>query len=398
MNGANMPQPSDPVKPDGLRRIIFVRQRFSRFGGGELILDRTLSALRARGLPVALLGRSWEGGGAIEFVRCDPPRFPRFLRERKFASAACRLLAQEQDCIVQSHERLPCCDIFRAGDGVHAAFVAHRARGMNRIAGRALYLHPFHRSVMALEREMFASARLQAVIANSQMVADEIVQHFGFAAEKIRLVPNGIDLARFHPGARKEHRTTVRTKLGTDENRPVALFVGSGFKRKGLDAAIAALAQSGIDGELWVVGHDRKPSAYASAAARAGLRTGRLRIIGPVADPLPYYGAADILVLPSIYDPFPSAVIEALACGLPAVTSTSCGARDAVIALDRNLVCDAFDRSGLATAVHRAFDLSTAPDTVDRARAIASGYGIDAMIQRMLALYADFGLIRETPQ
>src|SRR5690606_13388022 len=103
-----------------------------------------------------------------------------------------------------------------------------------------------------------------------QMVADEIVHHFGFPRERIHLVPNGIDLERFHPKARARYRAATRKELGTDEKRPVALFVGSGFKRKGLDAAIAALAASGVDAELWIVGQDRRPSAYVSQARRAG--------------------------------------------------------------------------------------------------------------------------------
>jgi UDP-glucose:(heptosyl)LPS alpha-1,3-glucosyltransferase len=305
MNAATMPHPSGPVKPSA-RRLLFVRQRFSNFGGGELILDRTMSALKERGVEVALLGRSWSGGRDVEFIACNPSRFPRFLRERKFASAACRRLAQEDGMLVQSHERIPCCDIFRAGDGVHAAFIEHRKRGMGTLEGTLLAMHPFHRSVIALERELFASPRLKAVIANSQMVADEIVRHFNFAREKIHFVPNGINLARFHPDARARFRNGTRRQLGTDEQKPVALFVGSGFKRKGLDAAIAALAKTASGAELWVVGHDRHPSAYQRLAERAGLT---LRMVGPVADPLPYYASADILLLPSIYDPFPSTVI-----------------------------------------------------------------------------------------
>jgi len=365
-----------------------VRQRFSSFGGGELILDRTMAALKERGVDVALLGRSWSGGRDVEFIPCDPSRFPRFKRERKFADAACARLAQEAGALVQSHERIPCCDIFRAGDGVHAAFIEHRKRGMGALAGAALSMHPFHRSVIALEREMFASPRLKAVIANSQMVADEIVQHFHFAREKIHLVPNGIDLARFHPDTRARFRNGTRRQLGTDERKPVAFFVGSGFKRKGLDATIAALSKSGIGAELWVIGHDRHPPAYQRLAERNGVN---LRLIGPVADPLPYYASADILLLPSIYDPFPSTAIEALACGLPVVTSTSCGAKEAVAKLDPSLVRDAYDVAGLADAVTRAFTLAAAPDTVTRARAIANGYDMNAMIDRLLQLYASLG-------
>ena len=100
-----------------------------------MILDRTMAALQERGVDVALLGRSWSGGRDIEFISCNPSRVPRFLRERKFANAACGRLVRESDALIQSHERMPCCDLFRAGDGVHAAFIEHRQRGMGALAG-----------------------------------------------------------------------------------------------------------------------------------------------------------------------------------------------------------------------------------------------------------------------
>lgn len=389
MNAANMPQRPDHVQPPLPKRVIFVRQHYTPFGGGELLLDRMMSAMLARGVPVALLGRSWTERKDIEFIPCAAPRFPRFARERRFAHAACRLLAGERDAIVQSHERIPCCDIFRAGDGVHAAFLKHRMRAMSPLACAGLALHPFHRSVLALEREMFASPRLKKVIANSAMVAGEIVKHFGFPRERIQIIPNGIDLARFHPSARERHRNELRNELGTDKQQPVLLFVGSGYKRKGLDAAIAALAASRTDAELWVVGSDRRPQAYAAMAERAGLVPSRFRLIGPVRDSLPYYAAADALILPSIYDPFPSTAIEALACGLPVVTSTGCGAREAVARLDPGLVRDAHDVSGLADAVRLALDLAVRSTTIDAARAIAGEYDLDRMAGRMLAVYSN---------
>ena len=384
-----MPHPPESVQSSGLSaRVIFVRQHFTPYGGAGLILDRTIAALSERGMRVALLGRSWPGRADTEFIRCDPPRFPRFRREHAFARAACQRLAEETGAIVQAHERMPCCDIFRAGDGVHATFIEQRMRGLGVLARTALSLDPFHHSVMALEREMFASLRLKAVIANSEMVADDIAKRFSFPREKIHLVPNGINLARFHPDVRQKFRAGMRERVGTPPSRPVVLFVGSGFKRKGLDAAIAAVAASKSDAELWVVGDDRRPGPYVSVAARAGMSPGRLRMIGPVPDPLPHYAAADALILPSIYDPFPSTVIEALACGLPVVTSESCGARDAAARLDRALVRDAYDTDGLAAALGRALELAALPSTIDAARKIASNYGIDRMIDRTLAVYA----------
>jgi UDP-glucose:(heptosyl)LPS alpha-1,3-glucosyltransferase len=389
MNAANMPHRSDPVKRVLPPRLVLVRQQFTPYGGGELILDRMLSALAARGVPLALLGRSWKERAGVEFIRCDPPRFPRFLRERRFARVACRRLAGETGALVQSHERIPCCDIFRAGDGVHAAFLRERTRDVPSYRRSAIMLHPFHRATLALEREMFASPRLKAVLVNSKMVADEIEAHFGFPRDRIRLVPNGIDLARFRPDARERHRDEVRRQLQADARRPVILFVGSGYKRKGLDAAIAAMAVGKVDAELWVLGSDRRPGGYARQAGRLGLKPSQLRLIGPVADPLPYYAAADALILPSLYDPFPSTVIEALACGLPVVTSTACGARDAVAGLDPGLVRDAGDVTGLAEAIHVSLSLASRPDTIGRARAIAAEYDVDRMVDRMLDVYSE---------
>jgi UDP-glucose:(heptosyl)LPS alpha-1,3-glucosyltransferase len=377
-----MPHPAPPVQPDA-DRIIFVRQQFSQFGGAELILDRLLTALAARGRRVALLGRSWRGGRDVEFIRCDPPKGTRAFRETLFARAACRRIAREKGALVQAHERVPCCDIFRAGDGVHAAYLEAKRRTQTAFGRLKDRFSLFHRNTLALERQLFASPRLQAAIVNSAMVADDIVRHFGFPRARIHLVPNGIDLARFRLQARNEHRAAVRARLGVPAAKSVALFVGSGFERKGLRPAIQAAAA--CDAELWAIGHDRRPASFAAEAERAGL--GRhFRLIGP-ADPLPYYAAADVLVLPSFYDPFPSTVIEALACGLPVVTTTGCGARDVAKRLDPRLVRDALDREGLAEALRVALMLAAKPETAARARAIAEEFGIDRMVDRMLAVH-----------
>jgi UDP-glucose:(heptosyl)LPS alpha-1,3-glucosyltransferase len=378
-----MPHPAPPVQPEA-DRVIFVRQQFSQFGGAELILDRMLSALTARGKRVALLGRSWRGGGDVEFIRCDPPKVMRAFRETLFARAACDLIAREKDALVQAHERVPCCDIFRAGDGVHAAYLEQKRRTQSvfgRLADRFSF---FHRNTLVLERKLFASPRLRAVIVNSEMVAGDVMRYFGFPRERIHLVPNGIDLARFRLEAREEYRAAVRAKFGVPAARPVALFVGSGFERKGLRPAIHAVAACG-KAELWAIGHDRRPASFVAEAERAGLEK-RFRLIGP-ADPLPYYAAADVLILPSFYDPFPSTVIEALACGLPVVTTTGCGARDVVKRLDARLVRDVLDREGLAEALRAAFALAAKPETAARARAIAAEFGVDRMVERMLAVH-----------
>lgn len=384
-----MQQAVAPVQPDLLRRrIAFVRQRFSRFGGGELMIDRIVTALASRGTGIKLIARSWEERPGVEFVRCDPPRFPRSKRDSRFAESACAIVTADGDLLVQSHERMPCCDIYRAGDGVHAAYLAHRARGMGFFPRLFQDISPYHRDVVRLERRMFESPRLKAVIANSAMVADEISTRFDFPRAKIHQIPNGIDLSRFVPETIRPLREPAREKLGIAPAAHVLILIGSGYARKGLAVAIEALATSKCGATLLVVGHDKHERRYAALAQKFGVDN-QIRLLGKRDDPRPFLAAADAMILPSIYDPFPSATIEALACGLPVITSESCGARDLVRELDLRLVRDAYDAAGFAEAIDAALELSSRPETGERCRALAAGFGMDAMIDKMLALYEE---------
>jgi UDP-glucose:(heptosyl)LPS alpha-1,3-glucosyltransferase len=218
------------------------------------------------------------------------------------------------------------------------------------------------------------------------MVADEIVEFYGVARDKIRHIPNGVELDRFHPGLRAEFRRSVRAELGLDEETPAILFIGSGYGRKGLSEAIAAVAASRAEPHLWVIGRDSHPARFIAEAERAGIGE-RFRIFGPRADPRPWFGAADAAILPSWYEPFGIVVLEALASGLPVVVSSACGAREAVEQADPALVATVGDRDGLAAALDLALALAAKPETAARLRSVAEGYGMDIMIDRMVRLY-----------
>lgn len=373
-----------------LPKLVFVRQKFSRFGGGELILNRTVEALSARGVSVSMIAREWEPNSGIEFHRCDPSRAPRSSRDSRFAKSACAIVARMPGALVQSHERLSCCDIFRAGDGVHAAYLAHRARNVGPMKRLFQNISPYHRDVVRLEREMFASARLKAVIVNSQMVADEIFAYFSYPRERIHHIPNGIDLARFDAATLASLRKETRAKLDLSDDRKVLVIVGSGYERKGVAQAIEALARSKSGAALLVIGNEKRTSRYRSLAKRLRIG-GDVMFLGRQENVLPYLAAADAMILPSIYDPFPSAALEGFAAGLPVITSESCGARDIARELDPGLVRDANDIAGLADAIAIAIALSNSPETREKARAIAGRFDMSAMVDLMLALYERLG-------
>ena len=234
---------------------------------------------------------------------------------------------------------------------------------------------------------MFASARLKAVIAISKMVADDLVRHYAYPRERIHHIPNGIDLDRFHPSLRR-HRTGMRRKLDVPDDYHVVLFVGTGFSRKGLDVAIDAVARLKNRAELWVVGRDRRPNHYLSLANKAGL-SGRYRYFGPQADPLPWYGAADVTILPSSYEPFGLTALESMACGVPSVVSKHCGVREVVEQFDPALVCNADNTDEVVQALELALDMAFRPEISERIRATAKRYGLDQMIERSIRLYAE---------
>jgi UDP-glucose:(heptosyl)LPS alpha-1,3-glucosyltransferase len=311
----------------------------------------------------------------------------RLWRDAGFARCVGRLIAEGRFTLVQSHERIPGCDIFRAGDGVHATWLALRARARGLSARLQHAISPWHRYTLSAERRVFANPRLKAVICNSRMVRDDIARRFSVPEDKLHVVFNGIDLEAFSPSLRQTSRQAVRLRLGVDDSTPVILFVGSGFERKGLRVLIDALAvMRERSAELWVVGRDKHADRYQARARRIGVGH-RVRFLGPQVDVKPYYGAADCFALPTLYDPFPNAVLEAWACGLPVVTSDSCGAAELVDPGRNGYVCDALDPAELARAMDALCATENAETLRDAARATALPLANSAMAARLGELY-----------
>src|SRR5205814_4728258 len=115
-------------------------------------------------------------------------------------------------------------------------------------------------------------------------------------------------------------RAEIRARHGIPLDAPLVLFVGSGFARKGVPALLEAMSALDRSSYLLIVGRDKRQARYEHRARALGIAP-RVRFVGAQPDVTPYYGAADVLALPTLYDPFPNVAIEALACGLPVVTS-----------------------------------------------------------------------------
>jgi UDP-glucose:(heptosyl)LPS alpha-1,3-glucosyltransferase len=370
-------------------RLAVVRQRYTPFGGAERFLENALSSLSEHGVAVTLFTREWNGAATkgIEPRIVDPFHVGGLWRDASFARAVCAALAHAPADLVQSHERIACCDVFRAGDGVHATWLEARARHLSPLRRFGVRIDPHHRFRLAMERRLFASTRLRAVICNSHMVKDDIARRFGVPTAKLHVIYNAVATDVFTPALRM-HRRRVRAQHRVPADATLFLHVGSGFERKGVAPAIDAVAELAPPTHLLVVGSDKHLARYAARARARGV-SDRVSFTGPQADPRPFFGAADAFVLPTLYDPCPNAALEAMACALPIVTSTSSGAAELALAHEAGLVCDAGDAPALAGHMRALLDPALRGRLGERARSAVLPLTGSAMTARLLALYGD---------
>ena len=371
-------------------KLALVRQRYTPFGGAERFMDRAIRAL-GQDADISVLAREWRGQAAgYRFVQCNPPHRSNVQRERGFAEAVRRVLQAEAFDLVQSHERMLPAGVaapflYRAGDGVHATWLRERARAQGGLGSLRNALNPYHRFMVALERDMFTHPGLTGVICNSRMVRDDIAARFAVPAARLHVIYNGVDLDAFSP-ARVEELHKNRSHQGFSADRPLLLHVGSGFERKGVRNLLAAFARIDSRATLVIVGHDKHAGRYQRAAVRLGIAD-RVRFSGALDDVAPLYAAADAFVLPTLYDPMPNAALEALACGLPVLTTPACGAAEFITEGVNGYVRDALDVDGLAQALARLADPAQAASMRTAARASVAHLSLDAMAQQLLALY-----------
>jgi UDP-glucose:(heptosyl)LPS alpha-1,3-glucosyltransferase len=317
--------------------IGFVRRGFSSSGGAESYLKRLAAGVVEKGHQVRLFTSSdWPaeewgfgpitrvgGGSATAFANEMEKLAPRFAREsaqtggtsfRSSSDSPRRAPPTRLECdLLMSLERIWQCDVYRAGDGVHRAWLERRAQTGGPWPRLSQILNRKHSATLALEKSLFADRGAGRVIANSRMVKEEIAQFYGYPLEKMDVVYNGVPLAAFQLD--EGDRTKNRHALGLGLEEVAVLFAGSGWERKGLRFAVEAIEKSGKQMRLLVAG--RGDEGKFSAA--------RVRFLGVVSDMPALYGAADIFLLPTIYDPFSNACLEALAAGLPVITTRANG-------------------------------------------------------------------------
>lgn len=354
-------------------KIALVHKRLDLRGGTERDLFKTAEGLRDLGHEVHLFCSEFgvKPPAGVKAHAVPVLALGRTARLWSFARAAPRLVEKAGCGLVVSFGRLLRQDVLRCGGGTHRGFLERL--GKEGGLGRRLWqrLSVYHQSLLEIEKRQFRADGSAQIIAVSQEVKRDIIHHYSVPSDKIIVLYNGVDAGRFSPNRRATWRAPIREQWQIPATSPVVLFVGSGFRRKGLDRLLA-LWQSPRLREIFlvVVGDDARLQGYRSRARVVA--PDRIIFTGRRNDVENYYAAADVVVLPSLQEAFGNVALEALASGLPVLLSREVGAAEIIQGtLARGIVEKPEDLSEWESKLLGLLALSRDPAAAGAAREIA---------------------------
>ena len=337
-------------------KIAIIRRKFNPFGGAEKFILRTIQGLSNFNIHTSIIAESWAKNDDVssltgqDWIKADATGKSRTSKFLAFQNSVGHILETHDFDLIQSHERLLGADIYRLGDGIHASWVARLASVSPWYTRLWLKIDPYHSAVIRTEKAMANEPHL-TYVANSDLVKQELMNWYDVAENRIVLIENGIDGSAFTP-ASTALKAAEKTKLGLNPNAPTVVFVGSGFARKGAFDLLDAV-KSLPEFQLVIVGHDKQLAKLKKRVKEYDIGK-RVFVTGPQHDVTPFLTAADIFCLPSLYDSFPNAVLEALCCALPVIVTDAVGIADALTKHHAGVVCEK-EASSIANALQRVW-------------------------------------------
>jgi UDP-glucose:(heptosyl)LPS alpha-1,3-glucosyltransferase len=324
-------------------------------GGAERYTVDLAAALRSRGHDVALLASTFGGvPSGVRSVPLDARGVTRVKRYDRFLDALDAHLGDNAYDVVHAMLPVRTCDVYHPHAGIARATTARDSR-LTKLLNRR------RARVAAVEGALLESASPPVVLCLSEYVRSAVRRWYSLDESRLPIAFNGVDTTRFNPAIRPGSRAEARASFGFGDDQSVALFVGQDFERKGLREAVLAVgALSGsspaADDMLLLVVGKQRAAKYLSLAKRLSIHP-RVINAGTTPDPYRAYRAADFFVLPTRHDPCSLVVLEALAMGLPVISTRFNGATEVMTdGIHGFVLSDPGDVPALASAMRRLLD------------------------------------------
>jgi UDP-glucose:(heptosyl)LPS alpha-1,3-glucosyltransferase len=367
-------------------------------GGCETYIAGLARRLARDGHRVHLYACRWDATAlpsAVTYHRVRLPRCPRFLRPWFFSLACSRALAGNGHPVSVGFDKIFGVDVLYPQGGLYAATSDHNLLKYPGRLARSLVraikvIDPAHHSFTLLERRQYTGPNRPLVVAISEMVQGHFRQRFGLGANELRLVRLATDPARFDETDRPLRRLEWRTHWGITPEQTVALFAGMNYRLKGLEPLLHAVRRLPAETPFrLLIAGNKHTAVYERMARRLGVAD-QVRFVGYCADMRNCYFAADFFVHPTFYDPCSHVVLEAMACGLPVITSRYNGASELMHPPREGLVIDdPHDVAHLTWCLTQMMEPARRAACARAARKTGSQWTFEHHYRQMLAVFAE---------
>ncbi len=316
------------------QKVAILKSSIGKHGGGlEKYARRLIEAFVADHHHVTVLTISSEPLPTMpncEMINLAKPSQLGIANVWQFNRLCHRWLRENPQDVVFGMDRTTCHTHYRAGNGVHAAYLERRKKTEGWFKSMSFAINPLHQLILNYEQRAFEDEGLHRLFTNSQMVKNEVLSHYTLNPNKIAVIHNGVEWHEWQApfDAWINERPQLLQRHGLNPDKFQLLFVGHGFRRKGLHLLLEGLAAlNRRDIELSVVGKDKNLSHFQNLANELGI-TSQVHFCGIQKEVIPFYQMADALAIPSTYDPFANVTLEALAMGVPVISSRDNGAHE----------------------------------------------------------------------
>lgn len=387
-------------------KLAFVLQNFDRKrGGAERYIVGLAEFLAGRGHALHVFSATYSENIPGVTWRQVPTTGGGAAKLRSFSTTSEAMLRAESFDAIQGFEKTLYMDVFQPHSGVHRASIRQNLlsspnpllRALRSFAKRWSGREKFY---LETEDTLFRRRPTPVFVALSNMVKGHMQSEYQVPESQIRLIYNGTDLDRFDPSLRETTGKAIRAEQGIG-NETVFLFVSLNYRRKGLHCflkGIAGVQNHSPDASFkaLIVGRG-DDAAYATMARNLGIQD-RVIFAGEKPNIRDYYLAGDVFVLPTYYDPCALVNFEALASGLPVITTRHNGAGEIMEQGRQGFVISEPDDIDALTKAMRAY---LDPDELKKQRAaaiaLASEYPIERSYTQMEALYAEIAAGKAAP-